>query len=403
MKNHSSALKTGAVLMLALLFFWIYAFSKAYFNGEYEEVSLRFALCGAIEGLLVMGFFIILRREYPHDPNSKFALIFGVTASVMILLSSLGYMCVNNLQESLQNLHDLPNDVLEGKEHYIYMLQQASHYLSYGSLLNLVAFVFTLRLFTQNAKLATAVTILIFVYGLQSMNIFQPYVGDGNYKEAYALYEERIYILLMIKQVLYISALVYLVLAYADKDNVNALTNHKMKTSDWIAAGTIFLTLILFFKNWVYVEGDGYEHALLNGGHTIPLVAVGLVPIVWSAFSILLNNYKIRVLCGVLMIVWPFFAFIMALYQPVGETEMTLIDLDNFGPVDMSFYKFANFIGYFLLSVISGSILLNGANKPAYPAPVSVAPSPVVAPVMPLEPVAPVAPADDSATEVADE
>lgn len=399
MKNQSLLLKSGSFALLFLLGLSIYSYSDNMFNGAYEDCALVLNVMDIFRVFIMMAFFTIVHKEYSNDKNTKLAVWFAGVASVMCVLSSFCDIWVVHLQESLDSLREasyaydsnVTEDVLEGREHFIYMVQKCAHYLYYAYALLIIALMLAAKSFAKNARLLNATLIACVSLCLCYVILYHPYYGGDydNLELIEEVYQEKWVIWTMIKKMLYFGSFAYLLLVYANKDKENELPLQKFNAFDWAAVASVCLTMFFFFRNWLYYENGEFDTVLVQGGHgSLSILSVGLVFMAAAVISIARHSYGGKIASGILMILWPILALFMVLNAPLGEFGISIMDLLEYDvPLDSTDVKFGNFVGYICFSILTGILVLCNLNKP-------------VPPAAPAAPVPPVVSAPQQETEV---
>lgn len=336
-----------------------------YFNNAPEKTLLWGKLISYVNLLLAFSFFIVVRKDYPDSPYSKNALVITIISTSLVTLSYLLELYTLPLQESIDvlkesNLYDYDHaEVLNAKEHTLYAVKKLSYYLMYAEGLFIAALFVVCRLFSNNARLIRAAIVVTLAIFVQYIQVYSPFISsNGEYEAAIKLYQEKWMIWTMIHAVFYIASFVYLMFTYADSSKVDYEAERSLGAGDWAAVALNVLTIVFFFRDWLYIgEGDD-KYVLFSGGHSHPLIAVIFVFMALAIFSVFINRKAIRNFSAISLIVCPIVLVIVVLLYPLGESGVCLADLmtsEEFGNMfDASSINCLNFVGYVIMSIIAG-------------------------------------------------
>lgn len=364
MKNHSTFLKVAGSAMMVLLAMGLYV-CAGYFDNAPEKTLLWGKLISYVNLLLAFSFFIVVRKDYPDSPYSKNALVITIISTSLVTLSYLLELYTLPLQESIDvlkesNLYDYDHaEVLNAKEHTLYAVKKLSYYLMYAEGLFIAALFVVCRLFSNNARLIRAAIVVTLAIFVQYIQVYSPFISsNGEYEAAIKLYEEKWMIWTMIHAVFYIASYVYMMFTYADSCKADNEAERSLGVGDWSAVAFNILTIIFFFRDWLYVgEGDD-KYVLFSGGHSHPLIAVIFVFMALAIVSVFINRKAIRNFSAISLIVCPIVLVIVVLLYPLGESGVCLADLmtsEEFGNMfDASSINCFNFVGYIIMSIIAG-------------------------------------------------
>ena len=364
MKNHSTFLKVAGSAMMVLLAMWLYVYA-GYFDNAPEKTLLWGKLISFVNLLLALSFFIVVRKDYPDSPYSRNALVITIISTSLVTLSYLLELYTLPLQESIDvlkesNLYDYDHaEVLNAKEHTLYAVKKLSYYLMYAEGLFIAALFVVCRLFSNNARLIRAAIVVTLAIFVQYIQVYSPFISsNGEYEAAIKLYEEKWMIWTMIHAVFYIASYVYMMFTYADRCKADNEAERSLGVGDWSAVAFNILTIIFFFRDWLYVgEGDD-KYVLFSGGHSHPLIAVIFVFMALAIVSVFINRKAIRNFSAISLIVCPIVLVIVVLLYPLGESGVCLADLmtsEEFGNMfGASSINCFNFVGYIIMSIVAG-------------------------------------------------
>ena len=364
MKNHSTFLKVAGSAMMVLLAMWLYVYAGHLDNAP-EKTLLWGKLISFVNLLLALSFFIVVRKDYHDSPYSKNALVITIISTSLVTLSYLLELYTLPLQESIDvlkesNLYDYDHaEVLNAKEHTLYAVKKLSYYLMYAEGLFIAALFVICRLFSNNTRLIRAAIVVSLAIFVQYIQVYSPFISSNDeYESAIKLYQEKWMIWTMIHAVFYIASFVYLMFTYADSSKVDYEAERSLGAGDWAAVAFNVLTIVFFFRDWLYIgEGDD-KYVLFSGGHSHPLIAVIFVFMALAIVSVFINRKAIRNFSAISLIVCPIVLVIVVLLYPLGESGVCLADLmtsEEFGNMfDASSINCFNFVGYIIMSIVAG-------------------------------------------------
>lgn len=349
---------------MVLLALFLYTASGARYDDS--DMLSTLDVLNILEALLIMGFFYIVRRDYPDDNDAKYALWFAGIVTGVLILSNILSIWATHLEDSIIYMYDYATEeMIEFRGEFVEKVLKWGYYLGSFFVMYILPLALAFKTISNRRGIYIVMLLVLAAFALGTV-------------EPYSLGSDTYFRFFILQETFLLSAFASLFFVYAEKDNECPAVKEKITATDWLGCCTIFLALIFFLKDWVCLESGEYDTVLLSGGHSMPAVAMGPAFMALAVMSILLRSNAGKLIGGIMMIVWPLVALIVACGQPVGEFGVTFFELgsidEEFEVFDPELIKIGNIMGYVLLSILSGIIILIGIRKS------STAPVPPVAP-----------------------
>lgn len=399
MKNKSIIFKSLGVVFIAILCYALYDIAGHIFpevNGRSipglskdingNDVPWTVYMYRTLPYLLLVVFFIYLRKEFPESKSAKYALRLAVVSVGLLVCSDILNDIYQDKLDSLEILqqerrelsyHDYDHDYddkIERKIETINTLYKIKAYLSYAVMLMIIAFLFATETVKRNKKLWYALLAVII-----AMIFKYVYRGAGLGYETvryFSIYIENWYIVQMICNTICLLSFAYLFFAYSRPDVDQEVEVKKLTRNDWMSIAGVLVTMILFFCNWMDYEklSDDRDWYFTLGCHVVPIASLGLAVMGCTIMSVLSRSDTGKKIFGIGMIVWPLVVcistFMFDLYD--GHTVGELLEE---GKGNDGLFKKINkiadvseILAYIVCSVVTGIIILSGFGaKPNVP------------------------------------
>ena len=376
MKNQSLIFKVLGVAFVAILAWALYDMSSWIFpsvnSGEHAvlySIPKDFMhLWETLPYVMLLVFFVFLRKDNPDSKAAKYALWTAVVAVSMLVLSYVLQIAFEAKLEALEQLKQRMHardeynwDLLNSKEETIALLYKFSRYLSAAGLLLVIAFIFVFKALKDNKKLAAA-SFSVIVALLFARFFYIPHFYTQEY--LHYQYYENVVILQMIKVTLCFLSFAYLFYAYSQKDEPQVTVCRKLSVGDWITIAGVGLTMIFFFCNWIDYEKNPH-HYLTIGCHVVPIAAIGLMFMPIAIASVLGHNNKAKKISAIALIAWPFVVGLATWFFEVnnGQSVGDILneannEIDNFSEEFHDVTRIHYVILYAASSFFTGLMLL---------------------------------------------
>lgn len=400
MKNKSIIFKSLGVVFIAILCYALYDIAGHIFpevNGRSipglskdingNDVPWTVYMYRTLPYLLLVVFFIYLRKEFPESKSAKYALRLAVVSAGLLVCSDILNDIYLDKLDSLEKLqqerrelsyydydydHDY-DDKIERKIETINTLYKIKDYLSYAFMFMIIAFLFATETLKRNKKLWYALLAVII-----AMIFKYVYRASGGYynDRYYCIYIENWYIVQMICNTVWLSSFAYLFFAYSRPDVDQEVEVKKLTRNDWMSIAGVLVTMILFFCNWMDYEkiSDDRDWYFTFGCHVVPIASLGLAVMGCTIMSVLSRSDTGKKISGIGMIVWPLVVCISTLMFDLYDGH-TVGELLEEGKGNDGLFKKINkiadvseILAYTVCSVVTGIIILSGFEaKPNVP------------------------------------
>ena len=380
MKHQSLILKTLGASLLAILAIALYcmpdqiSITQGWFTTE--GAGLLPTLCNALPFAILLYFFIVLKRDNPDSKSANYALLTGVIAIGLVILSHVLLYNWNLAKESCSELYytmtkdmiEVQGTILDAMSKLAYNCQMVE------GILLVVAMIFVADTVRNNKRLLAA-SFFVLVAVLFS-GFYTPVVGNFD-QFAYIKYYEDAYILTMIKTTLCVVSFAYLLYAYSQKDAPKVAERRKYSGMEWIAVSTVCLAAVFFFCNWI--DGEDVDLYYVFGAYVVPFAAVGLMVVPIALISVLERNSLAKKISGIALIAWPFVVGVATwMFDTTeGYTVGDVIlegrrETENFWSQFMGVTNIQYVILYTVCSILAGIFILTSMREVKKP--VSAAP-----------------------------
>lgn len=398
MKNKSIIFKSLGVVFIAILCYALYDIAGHIFpevNGRsiqevmedinVNDVPWQEYMYRTLPYLLLVVFFIYLRKEFPESKSAKYALRLAVVSAGLLVCSDIlndNYLDkLDSLEKLIQErYHDYDHDYddqielkIERKIETINTLYKIKDYLSYAVMFMIIAFLFATETLKRNKKLWYALLAVIIAMIFKYVYRAGYGYGTGRY---YFMYIENKYIVQMICNTICLLSFAYLFFVYSRQDADQEVEVKKLTRNDWMSIAGVLVTMILFFCNWMDYEkiSDDRDVYSTFGCHVVPIASLGLVVMGCTIMSVLSRSDTGKKISAIGMIVWPLVVCISTLMfdlydgHTVGELLEEGKEHDGFFKEFNKYTDLWEIIAYTVCSVVTGIIILSGFGaKPNVP------------------------------------
>lgn len=390
MKNQSLILKMLGVAFVAILAWALYDISDQNF-GYYRdrnysneaEVEVGMYIYQALPYLLLLAFFVFLKKDYPDSKSANYAFWISVVGVSLIVLGFIfqyaGEVKIEAFEKLNRQMHSNDTydaDTMKDKWQTVMTLSMIGHYLLLAKVLIVFAVVLVADTLRKNKRLLLA-SLFVLVSLLLSRFVSLKYCHDpfGEYQPALGIYNENCIILNMVKTTLCMLSFAYLFYTYSQKDAPQVVKGSKYSRMEWGTVIGVCLTTVFFFSNWIDYESIASRVGtsdlyMIIGCHAVPTAALGLIFMPIAIFAILERNDIAKKISAIALIVWPFVVGIATWNFELfdGKTVSDILregkrEVENFNSEFTRMTDLHEIVLYTVSSIASGLLILLSMRK----------------------------------------